>query len=406
MQLTQKLLSYIHSVFNKNAQNFSALQIATSGSSMTWTLADGVLTLVGYGVSVGDVFSGAFQYNGAITYSGSQTTTVTITINTAGLTLAQLAEQIDGTPNFYLLREDVLHGALSCSMLVDGSGSSANPIYGSTNLLYQYLDAVSSELQNAKNQIPGAIAEIYLNQADGSWLDVFGSYFNILRLVNEQDAQYQARMIFYVTQPMQNNVAIANALATLGGVANVSIIESASITAPQQTTAIQASIAANQNGRFPGAPRWWRIGANSPGSNGAISYSAPTYDFRGVITLPPLNNLFELSGSFSYPSTSIAGAHYDGTRTYGSGNYYGWTAQQYIDAMSQTLDPQYAAALFWDIIGRYRAAGTSLRKRTPVLPITSEAISTSSSAQIVITDSSTSTSTTVTLADNAALPPS
>lgn len=196
MKLTQKLLGWLHRVFDPNPEPFSALRIWYSGTSMNWVVADGVLTI---SVSGGP---------------GSG-----LTIDLSQYSIATLVDYIAAQPGYTVPYADgTSRRDLSALVLLDGSGdqfeSNGDLLQGYESLLYVMLEPAAAELQAAQAQIVNAIAQMDINSAEANWLDFWGDYFNVPRTSGELDPAYAPRMIATVLRRRGNNVAME---AAIGG---------------------------------------------------------------------------------------------------------------------------------------------------------------------------------------------
>lgn len=198
MHLTQKLLSRLHRVFNKDPGTFLALRLQYAGS-MTWTVADAVLTTT-------------------VTDGPGQPLSVDLTQYTLGQLYAFLAAQ----PGYSVAYGDSSAlSLLSARILVDGSNdiaqSNGDHLYGYTSVLWAYLEAQAVELQAAEAQIVEMLKQMSTKTAQAEWLDEIGGYYAVPRLQGENDASYGPRIIAEVLRPRGNNVAMEAAIKIYTG---------------------------------------------------------------------------------------------------------------------------------------------------------------------------------------------
>ena len=190
MRLTQKLLGYLHRVFDKSPKPVLALRLRYAGTGMQWAVSDGVLT-----------------------------TTVTggpgaaLTVNLADYTVRTLVSHLAAQPGYsieYAGAAEVLD--LSARALIDAEGdqdaSNGDHLYAYTSLLWAYLEPFAAELKEIAYQIDQALAQMNMRQAEAEWLDEWGGYYGIPRRVGEVDADYANRIIIEVLRPRGNNIAI------------------------------------------------------------------------------------------------------------------------------------------------------------------------------------------------------
>lgn len=207
MQITQKLLSFLHRVFDKGPKRFLALRVSYDGS-MTWSLRDGILTT--------RVADGPGQ---------------SITVDVRQYTIAQLATHIATLPGYFIPYVDSGENAqLSARCLIDASGSTATSngdhLYGYTSILWAYLEATGSELDIAKLQVGESVRQMSTKTAAGEWLDELGDYYYVPRRRGETDASYGPRIISTVLRPRSNNIAIAAAIEEIAPGMGARIIDS------------------------------------------------------------------------------------------------------------------------------------------------------------------------------------
>ena len=198
MRFTQKLLSFLHRVFDKDPASFLALRLQYDGG-LTWQIADARLTTTVAGGSGANLSVDLSQY-----------------------TVAGLVGFIAAQPGYSIPYADRSELAtLSARVLLDGSGdiglSNGDHLYGYTNELWSYLEASASELQTAAAQIPEAIAQLSTKTSRDYWLDVLGDQYGVRRVSGESDDLYGPRIIAEVVRPRGNNVAIEAAIREFTG---------------------------------------------------------------------------------------------------------------------------------------------------------------------------------------------
>lgn len=198
MQLTSRLLDYLHRVFSKDPAQFLALRLSYDGA-MTWQVQDAVLTT-------------------AVTGGSGHPLSVDLTAYT-----------VQGLANFLAIQQGYTIpyvdtselSQLSARVLLDGgadiAGSNGDHLFGYTNVLWSYIEAVASELQTARDQIAQMLRQMSTSTAEDVWLDELGSYYAVPRLAGEVDASYGPRIITEVLRPRSNNVAIEEAIRVFTG---------------------------------------------------------------------------------------------------------------------------------------------------------------------------------------------
>lgn len=196
-KLTQKLLLYLHRVFDKDPHPVLAFRVRYNGTGLAWSISNGVLTLTATGGT------GASH-----------------TFNIANFAIGQLAQFIAALPGYSVPYQDTsAYALLSALALLDSSGnenvSNGDHVYGYTTLLWSWMDANSSELGTAKRQIDNALAQMSTTSAQDEWLDELGGYYKVPRQQGELDPAYGPRIIASVLQPRGNNVAIGEAIKSI-----------------------------------------------------------------------------------------------------------------------------------------------------------------------------------------------
>lgn len=198
MRLTQKLLSFLNRVFDKDPAQFLALRLHYDGG-MVWQVAEGTLTTT--------VTGGSGQG---------------LTVDLSQYSVAQLANFLgtqQGYSVVYVDRSEL--SVLSALVLIDGtndiSWSNGDHLYGYTSELWSYMEAQSSELEVAETQIGEMLKQMSTVTASNEWLDELGSYYAVPRLQGELDVQYGPRIIAEVLRPRGNNVAMEAAIKVYTG---------------------------------------------------------------------------------------------------------------------------------------------------------------------------------------------
>ncbi|HEX7906753.1 MAG TPA: hypothetical protein VF534_01490 [Paraburkholderia sp.] len=198
MKLTQKLLGYLHKVFDKDPHEFLAMRLQYQGG-MTWQVADGFLYTT--------VTGGPGQ---------------NLSIDLSQFTLAQLVGFLSTQSGYSVLYADTsILSTLQALVLMDGSNdislSNGDHLYGYTNVLWSYMESQSNELEQAQTQIGNMLQQMSTTTAAGEWLDLLGAYYGVPRLQGELDTSYGPRIIAEVLRPRGNNVAIEMAIQVYTG---------------------------------------------------------------------------------------------------------------------------------------------------------------------------------------------
>lgn len=199
MSTLDRLLNALTRVYDKTPGPFLALRLSYLSGQMTWKIADDTLTT--------SVIGGMGQ---------------PLSIDLSKYTLSTLAVYLASQPGYVVpYLDDITVGDVSALALAPGSGdismSNGDHINAASNLNWLLLSSIGSELSAAEKAIDALPAEMATTTADGEWLDLLGSYYDVARLLNEQDTNYSPRIPAEVILPRQNNFAISAALTASTG---------------------------------------------------------------------------------------------------------------------------------------------------------------------------------------------
>lgn len=199
MKLTNKLLSFLHRVFDKDPAPFLALRLRCDGSGMTWRVSNARLT--------------TYPIGG---------TGAPLSVDLTQFTLGELVNHLAGQDGYQVEYADRSELSLmGAGVLLDAAGdqnrSNGDHLYGYTNVLWSYLEASARELEAAAEQIEQMQLQMSTKTASDIWLDELGSYYGVPRLQGEQDSSYGRRIIAEVLRPRGNNVAIEAAITAYTG---------------------------------------------------------------------------------------------------------------------------------------------------------------------------------------------
>lgn len=168
----QRLLRHPHAaVFDKAPGAELVLRIRHEEGS-TWSIADASLTA---------------------TAAGQPPRTYDLSALSVGqLANALRADGFDvqpGAPEFELL---------SAMVLVEGRGdqdtSNGDHVHGFTSLLWAIMTAYGAEIREAEYQVQQALRQMVITQAEGEWLDLWGTLYGVQREAAEADADYAPRI--------------------------------------------------------------------------------------------------------------------------------------------------------------------------------------------------------------------
>lgn len=173
-------------------------------------------------------------------------------------------------------------------VLLDGAGDTGTPggdvVLGFQSLLWATYAAYASELRLAKAQVSEALKQMIITQAEGEWLQVWGSMFGVPPIDGEPDSSYQQRIPDEAFRLRVNGLAIEQAVYDLTG-HHIFIRE----TWPDLFRLDASRLSGTH--RLPDNDQW-RYGYIQPLSNQLIDWSAVLPIIQrnkaaGVIVLPP-----------------------------------------------------------------------------------------------------------------------
>lgn len=196
MSIIQKMLTYLHRVFDKDPQRMLAMRVAHT-DSLTWTILDGQLVI--------------------------QTADDEITADLSEYTLDELRIFLDAQAGISIPYFDATIADRSALILMDGAGdqdeSNGDHFYVYTSLLWAFAGAYGTELRLIRSCIELIPDQMSVPASRGEWLEYLGEWMGMPRLTGEDDDTYSRRIIADIIKPRCNNVAIQDALATKFGLA-------------------------------------------------------------------------------------------------------------------------------------------------------------------------------------------
>ncbi|MBE0436417.1 MAG: hypothetical protein IBX56_11510 [Methylomicrobium sp.] len=193
--MIDRLLSYLYNSYDKNPHALIALRVRHA-DGFAWQVRNRTLI--------------------ASTEAGAELSS----INLLSLSVADLAAhlQVLGC-EIVELNADVAHR--SAHALIDGVGrqsrSNGDALLIFDSLLWSFLDAYDTELNEAGQLIPKAIEQIDYSTVSGEFLNEWGKYWGIARLPGENDQFYRSRTIHEVKRKRSNPVAISANIKRLTG---------------------------------------------------------------------------------------------------------------------------------------------------------------------------------------------
>jgi hypothetical protein len=160
-----RLLGYLYRSFDKSPDKTLALRVGHQ-SGLVWTVQNRTLSIRTFaGVEIGDV-------------------------DLVGISMDDLAERLRVLGCEIRYQNPTVSG-WDADSLLDGQGqewtSNGDHLYCYGSLLWSLLDAFALELERSLAAMESAVREMYLDLADGVWLDFWGGYFGVERWVDETD---------------------------------------------------------------------------------------------------------------------------------------------------------------------------------------------------------------------------
>lgn len=204
MRLTQKLLSYLYSKFDKDPERFLALRLQYDGQ-MVWRVDDAVL------------------YTSVAGGTGEN-----LALDLTEYTLSSLSSHIAAQDGYSVVYSDEDRSSRGAIVLIDDTNDPANSngdhLYAYDSLLWSFVEAYAVRLREAALSIVEMLKQMVLWTAGGVWIDEWGNRFGIRRGPTEQDTQYQKRIIQEVLQVKSNNLAIEDIIYQVFGL-SISVID-------------------------------------------------------------------------------------------------------------------------------------------------------------------------------------
>lgn len=199
MSLVATLFGRLSRKYDRTPGPILGLRLSYLGGSMSWSVADDVLTTT----VIGGIGSN-------------------LTVDLTQYTVGTLASFLASQPGYLVPYLDQTgYAGLGAIALVEGSNdialSNGDHIFVASNPTFAAISAYSRELMLARIAIQAGPAEMATTTADGEWLDLLGSYYAVPRQLGEIDGVYGPRIPAEVILPRQNNLAIEIALQVATG---------------------------------------------------------------------------------------------------------------------------------------------------------------------------------------------
>lgn len=194
MTTLQQLLKYFHTaVFDTKPDSVLAFRLRHA-SGATWSVSEDVFTATA----------------GSVTHSFDLNV---LTINDLALVLQ--------AAGFEVLNISTNISHLGAACLVEGSGdqniSNGDHVMAFMSPLWAILSSYAVALRDADYARAQALRQMIITQADGDWLDLWGTLYATARLAGESDVDYAARIPEEAFRLRVNGKAIEKAVKDLTG---------------------------------------------------------------------------------------------------------------------------------------------------------------------------------------------
>ena len=195
--MRQKLLGHLNSVFDKDPDAVPVIRLSHAGTAL-WKVEGRELTV-------------------STRLFGSQST-----FDLSSMTISELAENL-GYAGFTATVANNAYLWRPADIIIEGSGDEGNGYNG--NVLYAFrsdlwtiLNTIGKTLEEThRNACVEGVNMAYFDRSSGYWLDVWGSFFGILRNEGQDDEGYLKAIIEEVMRPRNNHYAMRNAVEKITG---------------------------------------------------------------------------------------------------------------------------------------------------------------------------------------------
>jgi hypothetical protein len=194
MTTLQRLVGYPHAaVFDKAPAQLVVFRLRHD-SGASWTIAETTMT--------------------------ARAGSVSSTYDLSALTVAQLATAL-ADDGFTVSDLSSDFSALSALVLVEGDGdeglSNGDRVYGYTSLMWVLMGGYAGVIREAGTQVVQALRQMVITQAEGEWLDLWGTLYNVQRGQGEADGAYAPRIPREAFRLRESPIAIEEAVKDATG---------------------------------------------------------------------------------------------------------------------------------------------------------------------------------------------
>lgn len=193
----RRLLNYLPSPYISEPLPLSAFSILYAGVDLQWEVTDSQLILTPYGPNV-----------------------VIRLYNLSDFTIKTLTDEIASIQGYSIVGLSSSLSKYSAKILLKEVGvlsKGQNKVHTTQSILPILMGSFGEELTVSENNINLIANELNILTADNFWLDIWGSYFGIIRNYNELDSAYSLRIIKEILRPRVNAYAIENTIKDITG---------------------------------------------------------------------------------------------------------------------------------------------------------------------------------------------
>lgn len=224
-----RLLSRLHSVFNKDAEAVDVISVTSTleGHEMTASgLSLSINKVINEGNEPSPVTSGSGSTSGSGATAGGlagvagKITEGVASVDISQITLSQLVDAINALPDFSatLLRAD-MGSFLARGVLEEVECDVPGVLRYPTSILWTEMQTYGWALDEQATLLGLAEDQLSMDTAAEDWLDHWArDWFGVERMEGEADEAYAQRAIYEVIRPRANNIALSSIIKDAFGV--------------------------------------------------------------------------------------------------------------------------------------------------------------------------------------------
>lgn len=238
--MIQKLISHLHSVFNKRDSERVALLFCAHPAGFEWE-------------SDGRTFVARTEAGAAL-----------VNLRLLGLTVEQVVRALDAAG----VRVDLLDPDYLQASATGLRGSGGGMVHLSRDVLHAIMDAYAMEIEAADQQILAALEQMSLGSAKGEFLEYWGGdIFGVAMSADETDQEYRARITAEILRPRLNPLALERILREVTG-------ESIKIREPWRDMIVLGESALSKSSAFQDG-RYFTYGVIQPVATKPLNWDKP-----------------------------------------------------------------------------------------------------------------------------------